>query len=123
MPLTWNAQKVANIDERLETDEQAMITQFCFVLMAIHINRVSEQNVAEVWTRIQIWEMLNGPLFYKGTTRESALTYDFVKSLVGYGTNVSNTPLRKWSGDLLTRSIAERQGYYETDKQKELADA
>lgn len=123
MSLNWNATKVANIDERLKDEEQShLISHFAFVLMGIHISSVSEKNVGEVWTRIQLWEKFNGPFLYNKADK-SALTWEFVQSLIGYGTNVSNTPLGKWSADLLKREAQRFQGYYETDKQKELADA
>jgi hypothetical protein len=112
MSLNWNAQSVKNIDEMLEKDEGNLIGQFAFVLMAIQMSSVSEKNVGEVWARIQIWEALNGPLFY---TKEDkpALTWEFVSSLVGYGTNVSTTTLSKWSASLIKREAERYQIKYQ----------
>jgi hypothetical protein len=121
MSLNWNAQSVANIDARLEDENDAnAIAYFAFALMAIGIGSVSKKNVGEVYTRIKTWESLHGPLHYENKQLEdgswsnkSAYTFDFVKSVVGYGTNVSNEPLGTWTKKVLAREAERFQKQYE----------
>ena len=115
MSLNWDAQSVANIDARLENEDDASaIAHFAFALMAIGIGSVSKKNVGEVYTRIKTWESLHGPLHYENKQLEdgswsnkSVYNWNFVKSMVGYGTNVSNEALSTWSKRVLARE-AER---------------
>jgi hypothetical protein len=121
MSLNWDAQSVANIDARLEDEADAnAIAYFAFALMAIGIGSVSKKNVGEVYARIKTWESLHGPLHYENKQLEdgswsnkSAYTFDFVKSVVGYGTNVSNEPLGTWTKKVLAREAERFQKQYE----------
>jgi hypothetical protein len=121
MSLNWNAQSVANIDARLEDKADAnAIAYFAFALMAIGIGSVSKKNVGEVFTRIKIWENLNGPIHYEdkqledGTwSNESAYNFGFVMSMVGYGTNVSTETLSSWSKKVLARAAERYQKQFE----------
>jgi hypothetical protein len=121
MSLNWDAQSVANIDARLEDEADAnAIAYFAFALMAIGIGSVSKKNVGEVYARIKTWESLHGPLHYENKQLEdgswsnkSAYTFNFVKSVVGYGTNVSNEPLGTWTKKVLAREAERFQKQYE----------
>jgi len=121
MSLNWDAQSVANIDARLEDEADAnAIAHFAFALMAIGIGSVSKKNLGDVYARIKTWESLNGPLHYEnkrledGTwSNKSVYTFDFVKSMVGYGTNVSNEALGTWSKKLLGREAERLQRQFE----------
>jgi hypothetical protein len=121
MSLNWDAQSVANIDARLEDEADAnAIAYFAFALMAIGIGSVSKKNVGEVYARIKTWESLHGPLHYENKQLEdgswsnkSAYTFGFVKSMVGYGTNVSNEPLGTWTKKVLAREAERFQKQYE----------
>ena len=121
MSLNWNAQSVANIDARLEDEADAnAIAHFAFALMAIGIGSVSKKNLGDVYTRIKMWEGLNGPLHYENKQLEdgswsnkSVYTFDFVKSMVGYGTNVSNEALGTWSKRVLGREAERFQKKFE----------
>jgi hypothetical protein len=121
MSLNWNAQSVENIDARLEDENDAnAIAYFAFALMAIGIGSVSKKNVGEVYARIKTWESLHGPLHYENKQLEdgswsnkSAYTFNFVKSVVGYGTNVSNEPLGTWTKKVLAREAERFQKQYE----------
>jgi hypothetical protein len=121
MSLNWDAQSVENIDARLEDEADAnAIAYFAFALMAIGIGSVSKKNVGEVYARIKTWESLHGPLHYENKQLEdgswsnkSVYTFDFVKSVVGYGTNVSNEPLGTWTKKVLAREAERFQKQYE----------
>jgi hypothetical protein len=121
MSLNWNAQSVANIDARLEDEADAnAIAHFAFALMAIGIGSVSKKNLGDVYTRIKMWEGLNGPIHYENKQLEdgtwsdkSVYTFGFVKSMVGYGTNVSNEALGTWSKRVLGREVERFQQQFE----------
>jgi len=121
MSLNWDAQSVANIDARLEDENDAnAIAYFAFALMAIGVGSVSKKNVGEVYTRIKIWENLHGPLHYENKQLEdgswsnkSAYTWSFVQSMLGYGTNVSNEPLGTWSKKVIAREAERFQKEFE----------
>ena len=121
MSLNWDAQSVENIDARLEDENDAnAIAYFAFALMAIGIGSVSKKNVGEVYARIKTWESLHGPLHYEnkqledGTwSNKSSYTFEFVKSVVGYGTNVSNEALGTWSKKVLAREAERFQKQFE----------
>jgi hypothetical protein len=121
MSLNWNAQSVANIDARLEDPADAnAIAYFAFALMGVGIGSVSKKNVGEVYTRIKIWESLNGPMHFEdkqledGTwSNKSAYNFEFVKSMVGYGTNVSTETLSTWSKRILGREAERLQKQFE----------
>jgi hypothetical protein len=121
MSLNWDAQSVANIDARLEDENDAnAIAYFAFALMAIGIGSVSKKNLGDVYARIKMWESLNGPIQFEnkqledGTwSNKSVYTFDFVKSMVGYGTNVSNEALGTWSKRILGREAERLQKQFE----------
>ena len=121
MSLNWNAQSVANIDARFEDPADAnAIAYFAFALMGVGIGSVSKKNVGEVYTRIKIWESLNGPMHFEdkqledGTwSNKSAYNFEFVKSMVGYGTNVSTETLSTWSKRILGREAERLQKQFE----------
>ena len=121
MSLNWNAQSVENIDARLEDKADAnAIAYFAFALMAVGIGSVSKKNVGEVYARIKMWERFNGVIHYEdkqledGTwSNESAYNFEFVKSMVGYGTNVSTETLSTWSKKVLARAAERYQKRFE----------
>jgi hypothetical protein len=113
MSLDWNAEAVVGINE-MEKDEVtgASVANFCWALMAVGVGRVTEANANEVFVRIQIWEALYGPIRYhyneENKTRKSIYgNLDFVKSMVGYSTNVSNETMLKWTKRITSRRVDE----------------
>jgi hypothetical protein len=67
-----------------------------------------------------MWEGLNGPIHYENKQLEdgtwsdkSVYTFGFVKSMVGYGTNVSNEALGTWSKRVLGREVERFQQQFE----------
>jgi hypothetical protein len=121
MSLNWNAQSVANIDARLEDENDAnAIAYFAFALMAIGIGSVSKKNVGEVYARIQLWENINGPIHYEAKqledgswSKNSSYNWKFVSGMVGYGTNVSSEPLGTWTKKVIAREAERLQKQYE----------
>jgi len=110
MSLNWDATQVSGLDWDTMTDDvKEDIGRFAFVLMAIGMGEVSEANYQEVSARIAIYEALNGLIAYTQTTPEgkpvSVYTAEFVKSMIGYDTNVSKVPFGQWATNLMKRHI------------------
>lgn len=114
MSLDWNATRISGFETKKQ-DEQWVgnMQNLCFTLMAIGMGSVTEKNVGEVYTRIQILEATYGPLRYnydeETKTKSSVYTFDFLVSVIGYGTNVSNETLNQWTKRFLGNRITEAQ--------------
>ena len=114
MSLDWNAERISGFDVKKQ-DEQwhENMAHLCFTLMAIGISSVTEKNVGEVYIRIQILEATYGPLRYhydeEARTKSSVYDFDFLLSVIGYGTNVSNETMNQWTKRFLGNRINEAQ--------------
>ena len=112
MSLDWNAERVANFKEGDE-EWKENVAYFCFTLMAIGVNSVTEKNLGDVYTRIKILNALNGPLRYHYDEETKVKTpvydYDFLLSVIGYGTNVSNETFGQWIKRIGNRTIEDSQ--------------
>jgi hypothetical protein len=127
MPLNWNATKVANFKEGDE-EWRENVAYFCFTLMAIGVSSVTEKNLGDIYTRIKILNALNGPLRYHYDEETKVKTpvydFDFVKSMVGYSTNVSNETFLQWIKRFSKHRIEDNQNNFERafTKDKALAE-
>jgi hypothetical protein len=112
MSLDWNAERVANFKEGDE-EWKENVAYFCFTLMAIGVNSVTEKNLGDIYTRIKILNALNGPLRYHYDEETKVKTpvydYDFLLSVIGYGTNVSNETFGQWIKRIGNRTIEDSQ--------------
>lgn len=99
MSLDWNAERVANWSEGTEEWKES-VAYFCYALMAIGVNKVTKENLGDIHTRIKIWNALYGPVRYRydeeTKVKTSLYDYDFLLSVIGYGTNVSNETFGQW---------------------------
>jgi hypothetical protein len=114
MSLDWNATRISGFKEKVKDEAwQGNMANLCFTLMAIGMGSVTEKNVGEVYTRIQILEATYGPLRYhydeETRTKSSVYDFDFLLSVIGYGTNVSNETLNQWTKRFLGNRITEAQ--------------
>jgi hypothetical protein len=117
MSLDWNATRISGFETKKQDEEWVGNMQnLCFTLMAIGINSVTEKNIGEVYTRIQILEATYGPLRYhydeETKTKSSVYDFDFLLSVIGYGTNVSNETLNQWTKRFLGNRITEAQALF-----------
>ena len=121
MSLDWNATRVANFKEGDE-EWKENVAYFCFTLMAIGVGSVTEKNLGDIYTRIKILDALNGPLRYHydedTKTKKPVYDFDFVQSVVGYGTNVSNETFGQWIKRIGNREIEDNQRYFERALEK-----
>ena len=116
MSLDWNATRVANFKEG-DDEWKENVANFCFTLMAIGVNSVTEKNLGDVYTRIQILDGTYGPLRYRydeeAKTKTPVYDFDFVKSMVGYSTNVSDETFLQWIKRFGKFRITENQEYFD----------
>lgn len=118
MSLDWYADRISGFDTKKEDevwfDNMAYL---CFTLQAIGMRGVTESNIGEVYTRIQILEATYGPLRYHydedTKTKSSVYTFDFLLSVVGYGTNVSNETMLQWTKRFVGNRVKENQAHFE----------
>jgi len=96
MSLDWSAERVEGLDElhALDPSQSHKTAYLCFELMRVGVNRITEENVEDVWTRIDMMQRLEGPLFYYGD-EEVGLTHEDIVRRIGYSTNVSNENFTK----------------------------
>ena len=121
MSLDWNATRVANFDEGTEEWKES-VAYFCYALMAIGVNKVTKENLGDIHTRIQIWNALYGPVRYRydedTKTKTSLYDYDFLLSVIGYGTNVSNETFGQWIKRIGNRTIEDSQRNFDKSLEK-----
>jgi hypothetical protein len=81
--------------------------------MAIGVNKVTKENLGDIYTRIKIWNALYGPVRYRydeeTKVKTSLYDYDFLLSVIGYGTNVSNETFGQWIKRIGNRTIEDSQ--------------
>lgn len=116
MSLDWNATRVANYKEGDEAWKEN-VANLCFTLMAIGVRDVTEKNIGDVYTRIQILHATYGPLRYhydeETKTKTAVYDFDFLKSIVGYSTNVSTETFLQWIKRFGNFRITENQEHFE----------
>lgn len=87
MALNWNATEVEAF-EGFSDEEKQRCALFAFELMAVDISAVTEDNIEELYLRLQIYSRLN--------REELKYSYQDVLSYVGFRTNVTNRSRQKW---------------------------
>ena len=92
MALSYNYEKC---DESNWTEDDRNIAgQFCWTLMAVGTNNVTEKNKDEIIFRLMFLQNIGMGVYTKDQTLERYI--DIVNKMVGYGTNVGNETRRKW---------------------------
>jgi predicted translin family RNA/ssDNA-binding protein len=116
MSLNWSASKVHNLDE-LQDDgiEWSKTTYLCFELMRVGVQNITEKNVEDVWTRIEIMQKLEGPLL-TWVGEPLPLTHEDIVRRVGYSTNVSNETFSKVLNRVYKQSLIENKKDYTKEK-------
>lgn len=115
MPLTWDATKVEGWDAFDEMDSSIM-GNYCFVLMAIGIGKVTPENVGEVVFRTRMVQGIVGNLLTGKTTEQSKVVADklesveFVSRLIGFYANIADEAWSTWSRRVHNIHAGEFQG-------------
>ena len=92
MALSYNYEKCD--DSNWTEDDRNIAGQFCWTLMAVGTNNVTEKNKDEIIFRLMFLQNIGMGVYTKDQTLERYI--DIVNKMVGYGTNVGNETRRKW---------------------------
>jgi len=115
MSLDWNATKVANLDALHSNElEKSKTVNLCWLLMAVGVGRITEENVADVFTRISLWEGTRGAVLSgldqaTNTVKRYPYTLADIKARVGYSTNVSSETKTQWLKRFYTNLLEDNQ--------------
>lgn len=91
MPLIGNYINVKNVDELVKDQlEHAKLHYFCFAMMAIEIAEITEENLGDVWVRLDFVQNRYGG----GWFTADGVSYDYkmedIVKYIGYKTNCSD---------------------------------
>ena len=92
MALSYNYEKCD--DSNWTKDDHNIARNFCWTLMAVGMQDVTEKNKNEILFRLMFLQKLDLGVYTKDQTLERYI--DIVNKMVGYGTNVGNETRRKW---------------------------
>ena len=93
-------------------EEIERLSRFCFPMMAIDMDKVTEETIPEILIRLKLLEKIGSNIFTKPIV--DAELYDLLKSYIGLRTNVG----RKTRHQFLSRhaKAMSRDVEYEIDK-------
>ena len=112
MSLDWSADKVQDLDElRDDGIEWSKTAYLCFELMRVGVQHITEKNVEDVWTRIEIMQKLEGPILTWGG-KPLPLTHEDIVRRIGYSTNVTNTNFKVILGRIYESKLSENKYFY-----------
>lgn len=121
MALNWNVTKIANYDvnfpEEKNGDWNSTTFALAFALMAVGIPRISEDNVDEVFIRVNLFENAthamrstgDGPIYF---------TYKEVFQHIGFSTNVSTMTFSQFSKQLVRMLRRDAEERTEEEREK-----
>ena len=96
MPLTSNYTKINT--EGWTDDQIDSLSKFCFPMMFIDMDKITKDNLEEVWFRFNFLQKLGHNAFRAPI--DNLDFYELLKSYVGYECNVSKQPrykfIRRW---------------------------
>ena len=116
MSLDWNADKVKDLDAlRDDGVEWTKTTYLCFELMRVGIQRITEKNVEDVWTRIELMQKLEGPLL-TWVGNPLPLTHEDIVRRIGYSTNVTETSFKVILNRVYEDTLSDNKRYYTKEK-------
>ena len=92
MALSYNYEKCD--DSNWTEDDRNIARNFCWSLMAIGMQDVTEKNKNEILFRLMFLQKIGLGVYTEDQTLERYI--DIVNKMVGYGTNVGNETRRKW---------------------------
>ena len=75
-----------------KNEEIERLSRFCFPMMAIDMDRITEENIPEILIRLKILEKIGSNIFSKPIVDKEL--YDLLKSYIGLRTNVG--PKTRW---------------------------
>ena len=97
MALTFNYQKCN--DSNWTEDDRNIARNFCWSLMSIATQNVTEKNKDEILFRFMFLQKIGRGVFVQEQTLERYL--DIINKMVGYETNVGNETRKKWTSRII----------------------
>jgi hypothetical protein len=97
MALTFNYQKCN--DSNWTEDDRNIAGNFCWSLMSIGTQNVTEKNKDEILFRFMFLQNIGRGVFVQEQTLERYL--DIINKMVGYETNVGNETRKKWMSRII----------------------
>ena len=97
MALTFNYQKCN--DSNWTEDDRNIARNFCWSLMSIATQNVTEKNKDEILFRFMFLQNIGRGVFVQEQTLERYL--DIINKMVGYETNVGNETRKKWMSRII----------------------
>ena len=97
MALTFNYQKCN--DSNWTEDDRNIAGNFCWSLMSIATQNVTEKNKDEILFRFMFLQKIGRGVFVQEQTLERYL--DIINKMVGYETNVGNETRKKWMSRII----------------------
>ena len=97
MALTFNYQKCN--DSNWTEDDRNIAGNFCWSLMSIGTQNVTEKNKDEILFRFMFLQKIGRGVFVQEQTLERYL--DIINKMVGYETNVGNETRKKWMSRII----------------------
>lgn len=88
MSLRWSIEGVADYEQLLDDDNQAITQAIALQSMHVGLSGITEKNVKEFATRVIVLEKVWGPILRNGD-QKVALTYDDIHRRIGMTVNVS----------------------------------
>ena len=123
MSLDWNISECENWEELTTEEEEWPITHaLIWATLRVDLGGITEKNVDEFFTRLEMVEAACGPLVYKWDDekkyKESLLTYSAVRRRIGLNTNVTNKTQAQFDKRMaaILRDNASRQLDYQKEK-------
>ena len=108
MALSYNYEKCD--DSNWTEDDRHIARNFCWSLMAVGMQDVTEKNKNEILFRLMFLQKIGLGVYTKDQTLERYT--DIVNKMIGYGTNVGNETRRKW--------ISYKMKYFESKLKEEI---
>ena len=108
MALSYNYEKCD--DSNWTKDDRHIAGNFCWSLMAIGMQDVTEENKNEILFRLMFLQKIGLGVYTQDQTLERYK--DIVNKMIGYGTNVGNETRRKW--------ISHKMKYFESKLKEEI---
>jgi hypothetical protein len=105
MPLIWNAEKVSGLKKlRQDAMEWSKTEYLCFELMRVGVATITESNIEDVWSRVDVAQKVWGAILSKsvdGVTSPAPYTKSDIVRRIGYACNASTRTRQQFALSLL----------------------
>ena len=115
MSLDWNATHIHEWEKLADDDDEWTKTAYlAYELMRCGINSITDDNVYEVWARVQIMQGIHGPMLHNGV-EPIPYTFADIQRRIGYSTNVTTEPRSKWLSSIYNELLKDIESIYKKE--------